>query len=458
MPQSFDVVVVGARCAGAPLAMSLARAGLSVCLVDRSRFPSEVPSTHAIQPNGVAALDRLGLLDRVRSTGAPPIVQAKIDIDGVVMDYTDGSGFLGSAANPMFCVRRSTLDILLAEAATRAGADFRPGTTVTGLVAEGGRAVGVETSGGPIRASLVVGADGPHSAVARLAGAREYHVTPPGRMFMWGYFEGVTAAPPRIWLGKCEDTGLLAAPTDGDLFLVAVVPSQTDRVRCLSDTSAALTQGLRSFPEVADVVSRADLALPVRTMTRWHGYFREATGPGWVLVGDAGHFKDPTPGQGIADAFRQVEHLVPVITGGLEHGTLDARLRDWSSWRDRDAWDMYWFAGDMGAPGPTTPLVREMIRQICERAGGPDRFLKVLDHELAPSALFNPQRALAAAFALLRTRTSPRRAVARDLRRVVGREVVRQRRRRRPLYVTQSDTKDSEPASLAGSGASRRPE
>lgn len=449
MPEPFDVVVVGARCAGAPLAMLLAREGLSVCLLDRSRFPSEVPSTHAIQPNGVAALDRFGLAGDVRATGAPPILQAKIDIDGVVLDYTQGPGFEEKAGSPMFCVRRSTLDVLLAEAAVGAGAEFRPGTTVTGLLMEGGRVTGVETPGGPITASLVVGADGPHSTVARLAGAREYHVTPPGRMFIWGYFEGVTGSPLRIWLGKAMDTALLAAPTDGDLFLVAVVPSQADKERCLSDTSVALMQGLRCFDDVAGVVGHGRLTGPVRTMTRWHGYFREASGPGWVLVGDAGHFKDPTPGQGIADAFRQVERLAPAIVAGLAGGALDVRLREWGAWRDEDAWDMYWFATNMGAPGPTTPLVREMIRQVVERPHGADRFMQVLDHQLASSALFTPQRAFAAAFALLRGRTASPPEVAADLRRVMGRELSRQWQRRRPRYVPMARKVDPEPSSVA---------
>lgn len=75
-------------------------------------------------------------------------------------------------------------------------------------------------------------------------------------------------------------------------------PRAPDRERHLSDTAAGLTDALSKFPEVGATVGEADLVGSVRTMTRWHGYFREATGSGWVLVGDAGHFKDPTPGQG----------------------------------------------------------------------------------------------------------------------------------------------------------------
>ena len=439
MPDSFDVVVVGARCAGSPLAMLLARQGLRVCLVDRSRFPSEVPSTHAIQPNGVATLERFGLGDRVRSTGAPALVQAKVDLDGAVMDYTGGDGILAFAGAPLFCIRRSTLDGQLIDAAVEAGADFRPATAVTGLLWDGARVAGVETAAGPVRARLVVGADGPHSTVARLAGAREYNASPPGRMFMWGYFEGVRNPPPRLSIGKSGDVAFLAAPTDGDLFLVAAVPSLADKDRHLSDTAAGLSEVLHCFPEVSATVGDATLAGPVRTMTRWHGYFREPSGPGWVLVGDAGHFKDPTPGQGIADAFRQVEHLAPVVTAGVADGTLDRRLTSWGEWRDRDAWEMYWFAGDLGAPGPTPPLVRQMIRQLVARPGGSDRFMQLMDHQLPPSQVFTPLRALAAGASLVASRRSGPRTVGRELRQLIGREASRRRLRRHPRYEAAAD-------------------
>ena len=453
MADSFDVVVVGARCAGSPLAMLLARQGLRVGLLDRSRFPSEVPSTHAIQPNGVAALERFGLGERIRATGAPPLVQAKIDLDGVVMDYTDGAGIVRFGGEPMFCIRRSTLDQQLIDAAVEAGAEFRAGTAATGLLWDGGRAVGVETAAGPIHARLVVGADGPHSTVARMAGSREYHVTPPGRMFMWGYFEGVRNPPPRLSIGKSGDTAFLAAPTDGDLFLLAAVPSLADKDRCLSDTAAGLNEVLGCFPEIADTVGDGTLAGPVRTMTRWHGYFREATGPGWVLVGDAGHFKDPTPGQGIADAFRQVEHLVPAVIAGLADGSLDRRLHEWGQWRDRDAWEMYWFAGDLGAPGPTPPVVREMIRQLVRRPGGSDRFMQVMDHQVPPSKVFTPLRAMAAGAGLVGSRRAGPQAVGRGLGQLIGREASRRRKRRRPTYEAPAAAGVREPAPVGAASA-----
>ena len=72
MTRKFDAIVVGARCAGSPTAMLLARKGFRVLVVDRATFPSDTMSTHILHPLGVSALSRWGLLDRLTATGCPP--------------------------------------------------------------------------------------------------------------------------------------------------------------------------------------------------------------------------------------------------------------------------------------------------------------------------------------------------------------------------------------------------
>src|SRR4051812_35378764 len=69
----YDAIVVGARCAGAPTAMLLARQGYKVLLVDRATFPSTIPQGHFIHRSGPRCLHRWGLLDQVVATGCPPI-------------------------------------------------------------------------------------------------------------------------------------------------------------------------------------------------------------------------------------------------------------------------------------------------------------------------------------------------------------------------------------------------
>src|SRR5690349_2609556 len=82
----YDVIVVGARCAGSPLAMLLARKGCRVLLVDKSPFPSDIISTHAIQPPGVAHLKRWGLLEHVLSSNCPPVQDLVFDIGAFALE------------------------------------------------------------------------------------------------------------------------------------------------------------------------------------------------------------------------------------------------------------------------------------------------------------------------------------------------------------------------------------
>jgi menaquinone-9 beta-reductase len=396
----FDVVIVGARCAGSPLALMLRRRGLSVCLVDRAQFPSETPSTHLIQPCGVRVLDELGLLDAVLAAGAVPLDRVTMVIDDVVrieakLDEVD---YLQSS----LCVRRVTLDALLVDAAAAAGADVRTGLRVTGLISEAGRVTGVDTAAGPIHGQLVVGADGRHSTVASLAGAREYHVAPAGKMFAWAYFEGVHDREGHAWIGRRGARGFLAGPTDGDLYMAAIGIDMAEQAEFHTDRDANFTAGIRAWPELANVIGDGRRVGPIRVLTNWHGYFREAAGPGWVLVGDAGHFKDPTPGQGIGDAFRQADRLAPAIEDGLGNSSPDAAMQRWWHWRDDDAYEMYWFASDIGAPGAASPLTTRLMRDVAADPKATRMFFGVLNHEIRPSQLFTrPRAARAAARALL---------------------------------------------------------
>lgn len=399
----FDVVVVGARCAGSPLATMLARQGLSVCLVDRTHFPSETPSTHVIQSCGVEVLDRLGMLDTILAAGAVPLDRGTLMIDDAVR--IESTLYPTVFTHPALCVRRVTLDALLVEAAVSAGADVRTGLRVSGLTVEDGRVTGLETTGGePIQARLVVGADGRHSTVASLVGASEYHVTSPGRMFAWAYFEGAADREGRIRLGRQGKLAFVAAPTDGDLYMAAVVVDMADQAEFHADRDANFAAGIRAWPELADVIAGGRRVGPIRVVTNWHGYFRQSAGPGWALVGDAGHFKDPSPAQGISDAFRQADQLALAIEDGLGNTSPDAALQRWWRWRDDDAYEMYWFAHDMGAPGVSSPLITHVLRDIAPDPDARQLLFHVINHEVRPSQLLTTSRSARAAARALRAR------------------------------------------------------
>ena len=408
----YDVIVVGARCAGSPLATLLARAGLRVCVLDRATFPSDVPSTHGIQPTGVRVLQELGVAGALARVSTP-IDRGTVRFDDSEFEVTNVTRTLGA---PMLNVRRVTLDAVLVEAAAAAGAEVRTSCSVTELIVERDRVAGVKTTQGELRAPLVIGADGVRSTVARLTSAREYHGTNSGRIFTWAYFAGADADRDRVWIGRIGEHGFLASPTDDGLFMAAAVLEPELRADVRRDRDTAVAQVLRAWPQLHATIEHAEQVGPARMMTRLNGYFRVSAGPGWALLGDAGHFKDPTPGQGIADALRQAVALAEAVVPAFERGpgAVDRALTEWWAWRDRDAWEMYWLAHQMAAPGPTPALVCALQRRIAERPQLAIKLLRVLNHELPPSKLFTPGLAVSTLGRSLRTLRGQRRQLVRE--------------------------------------------
>jgi 2-polyprenyl-6-methoxyphenol hydroxylase-like FAD-dependent oxidoreductase len=437
--KDVDVIVVGARCAGSPLAMQLARGGLSVTVVDRAAFPSDTLSTHVFQAEGVSTLQRLGVLDRVLATGAPWLRRARARFEDVELDTP--WAVRPEDAGPMLCVRRPALDTILVEAAQEAGADVRTGARVAGLLGSGDQVEGVrivqDGDEAELRARIVVGADGVGSTVGRLVGARKYNVTANERFFLWGYFEpGPAAELDTIFLQRWAEEFVLACPIDAGAYLLATAPPLDRLDAARADLGAALESEVRRCPALAPVLDGARPIGPPRLMPSFSGYFRESVGPGWALVGDAGHFKDPSPGQGISDAFRRADRLASTLVAGLG-GTQDLQsaLRSWWRWRDRDAAEAYWFAQDMGRAGPVPPVFIEMIRGMAARPGGIQEFMDVFNHRRRPSQVLSPPRLGAATVRLLRAGRQPRGQLLRGSGRLVADDLTRRYRNRRPVYA-----------------------
>jgi 2-polyprenyl-6-methoxyphenol hydroxylase-like FAD-dependent oxidoreductase len=321
-----DIVVVGGRCAGAPTAMLLARAGLSVRLLERSARLGDVVSGHLIKPAGVARLRKWNVLDAVLATGCPPL-------DDRVL-WLDGQPHPPSAAGPGIAPvapRRTVLDPILLTAATDAGVAVEMGVSVHGLLREGGRVTGVATSAGQRGARLVIGADGRNSRIARLAGATIYHDHPPVTFAYYTYWRGCPVAGVHAWLERGRFFGIF--PVGGGLALAFVQAPRGEYATFRRDPLTAYVGELRSRPALARLLGEAVIAERLRGTTALPTFFRKSAGPGWALVGDAGHHKDPVIARGIADAFRDADLLASAVADGW-HGDLDAELADYARQRD----------------------------------------------------------------------------------------------------------------------------
>src|SRR5437764_11852304 len=160
----YDAILVGARAAGSPTAMLLARKGHRVLLVDRASFPSDTLSTHYIHQPGVARLRRWGLLERLIATGCPPSRSLLFDVGPFSLS---GSPLPSDGVAEAYAPRRTVLDSLLVEAAAEAGAEVRTGFPADELVFENGTVVGIRSGDVVERARVVVGAHARNSFVAR---------------------------------------------------------------------------------------------------------------------------------------------------------------------------------------------------------------------------------------------------------------------------------------------------
>lgn len=331
----FDAIVVGARCAGSPAAMLLARAGYRVLLLDRAEFPSDTVSTHLIHQPGVAALARWGLLDRVRTSGCPPLDRAVYQVADIHLEGCS-RGTEGQRAG--YAPRRHVLDTILADGAIAAGVELRGRCSVTDLLRDrSGRVIGVVgTHRGrrfTERAGLVVGADGMHSTVARLCGAPRIIEDPTSTCAYYAYWDDVPAG---FELYERPGSWVATVPTNGGATLVLAYFPQSRFAEIRTDAHRAYLDQVRvTAPSLFDRLQGKRRTERLRGTGDQQNFFRQATGPGWVLVGDAGHHKDSITARGITDAFLQAESLVRHVDGTLDDPRrLDQALRGYADERD----------------------------------------------------------------------------------------------------------------------------
>ncbi|WP_205697209.1 NAD(P)/FAD-dependent oxidoreductase [Conexibacter sp. SYSU D00693] len=402
--EQADVVVVGGRIAGSAVAITLARGGRKVVVLERRSFPSDTLSTHVLVPYAVAEAARLGALERLLATGAQRSPYVHVGAGNVQLTEhwptAEGIGY-------GLCIPRPEQDHAFMETARAAGADVRERADVTEVVWRDGRAAGVryvDADGAEheLHARLVVGADGRRSTIAAEVGSwRPYRGSRNGRGAAFRYMDDPRAGD-RRW-GETmsqwrwgRNIGYTFPVFPGRVICLLMPPAE-EIGAMRRDPDGAWDALLASDPDgIGWRLEGATNRTKLRSTAETTSFFRASSGPGWALAGDAGHFKDPVIGSGQRDALRFGRRLgelvAPVLDEGGSDAELDAALRTWERERDRQCNASYhWGCRESAPTEPATPLLQEVIRTF---EGNPAHLSHNFNRTLEPERAAGP-RALA---------------------------------------------------------------
>jgi 2-polyprenyl-6-methoxyphenol hydroxylase-like FAD-dependent oxidoreductase len=384
MDNDYDVIVVGARCAGSPTAMLLARRGHRVLVLDRATFPSDTLSTHVITPVGVAALDRWGLLDQVVATGCPPMPTWSFDFGPLSLRGTPPPV---EGHSTTYAPRRLLLDELLVEAARAAGAEVREGVNVDEVLMDGSRAVGVRAGGRTITARMVIGADGRNSHVARDVGAPSSHEKPQLQYSYYTYFEDLPVDGFEVFIRPHR--GFAAAPTNAGQTMLVVGWRHEEATDYKADVEANFLATLESAPGLAERVHRARRVAPFLGGSL-PAYVRTPFGCGWALVGDAACSKDPITAQGMSNAFVDADLVAAGLDRHLrgEQG-LDAALAPWVADKESRL-PLYEFTAELASLAPPPPEMQALLGAAAGHQAAMDAFAGVVTGTVSPAEFFSP--------------------------------------------------------------------
>ena len=314
----YDVVIAGARCAGASTAMLLARRGLRVLVVDPVPRGRDTLSTHALMRGAVLQLRRWGLLDAIRAAGTPAIRSTTFHYGEETIEIPIKAR---DGVDTLCAPRRTVLDPVLIDAALAAGAEVVHGRAVVDVLRDArGRVHGVklgarDTGAIEVEADLVIGADGIRSRVARLVNAPVDYTVRHMSSSIYGYWRGVALQGYHWFYDIGVSVGSI--PTnEGQTCVFVLLPQPRFEKELHRGMETLYHDALEAVsPELAGCVAESDGPGRLRAFAGARGFLRRAVGPGWALVGDAGYFRDPITAHGITDALHDADMMSRAVAG-----------------------------------------------------------------------------------------------------------------------------------------------
>ncbi|MBC7700919.1 NAD(P)/FAD-dependent oxidoreductase [Aquabacterium sp.] len=389
-----DVIVVGARCAGAATALLLARQGHKVLIIDQDRFPSDMRlSTHLVWHAGADLLQKWGLLDAVRASLCPTLTEFSLDLGELVLKGTPPNAQVGAA----FAPKRIVLDQILLDAAVAAGAELREGVLFDDVLRDGERVVGItaKNSDGSVmteQARWVVGADGRHSRVARSVGSTAYHEFPKeaGSLNTFAYFSGVPLKGVEF-ISRPQRMAYAWGTNDDQVLSGIILPGTSPRV-ARQDTEAHFFAAMEAMSPDLAARLRAGKREEDWISTGVSTFCRHPVGPGWSLVGDAGLTVDPITAAGITNALRDADLLAELLHQGLSgQGDLEETVAAYAPRRDAVSVPLHLFSQDMARLAPPTDEVIQLFTSLAHNQAQADRYFGVFGQTVSPTDFFSPE-------------------------------------------------------------------
>ena len=388
----YDVIVVGARAAGSPTAMLLARKGYKVLVVDKASFPSDTISTHQVQLPGVARLKRWGLLDKVIASNAPATRQVKFDLGPIVLrgNFPQFDGI-----DALYSPRRHVLDKILVDAAVEAGAELRENFIVEEVLTDGDQVTGIRghsKDGATMteHARIVIGADGRHSVVAKAVQPTKYYEQPALSMAYYTYWADVPIEGGEVYGRGPRSIGVW--PTNDGLVMTYIAWPIGEFHTFRSNIEANFLSTLDLVPELGQHIRSGRRAEKFIGTADLPNYFHKPYGPGWALVGDAGLVKDPITGQGISTAFRDAELLVDAIdTSFSGQQPLETALAGYEQKRNAAELPMYQFTLQLASFAPPAIEQQLLFAALQHNQAATDQFFGMFTGVVPMSEFFSPK-------------------------------------------------------------------
>lgn len=392
MEKIYDAIIIGARCAGSPTAMLLARKGYRVLLVDKAEFPSDTISTHIIFAKGLTLLMKWGLLESVEATNCTAIRKLVIDFGPFTLE---GKPELPPGIQAILAPRRYQLDPILVHAAIASGVEFRENCRVEEILMSDDQVTGIRcrTKGGSAvteKARIVIGADGRNSILAKAVQADKYDIRPTFTCWYYTYWSGIDEEDLVQYLRPYRAFALI--PTNDNLVCLPVAWPANELHEYRSDIEGNYLKTIALNPELAEKLHHAKREDGFTGMSDLPNFFRKPYGPGWALVGDAGYHKDPITGQGISDAFFCAEILAEALDSGFSgRENPEHALARYQQLRDEEVRPMFELTCDWATLGPPPPHMEQLFASLYGNQKQTDRFLSVLAGTESVPSFFSPE-------------------------------------------------------------------